>query len=346
MSRKKLSCVLINLYPGSFQPLTNGGKELVIVTVRNRRFPFNINHQFLIQYLSVEHPQVTYYNPKYLNYANLTTIRYGRANPIYYVGLNLDLHVTFDSSIYIDVYFYELLTGQYKRSFIEMHFNWCHLVEKDMFFGAAMRKAGLTKPCPHPPDIIVKCGILRAKPAPGCVRIEQPQPYRTNYQKALFDSCGPINLQNMTVNPNAIPNGFPFTRGRIIANFTHPKTKTRFCIRRRGTVGADRLQGTFVFSEPESVLRLNRADIVDAQNDVLVFFLVCSAVQLIAVYHFTYITNKPSVHHCDALATVSYPVFPHISNSTNSRKLCPILLCYMFPVFRCSYAPSNNRLNL
>ncbi|XP_026741904.1 uncharacterized protein LOC113503959, partial [Trichoplusia ni] len=146
-------------------------------------------HYSQIQYLSVEHPKVTYYNPKYLRYANLTTIRYGRSNPIYYVGLNLDLVVPFDSSIYIDVYFYELLTGQYKRSFIEMHFNWCHLVEKDMFFGAAMRTAGLTKPCPHGP--------------------------------------GPINLQNMTVNPNAIPSGFPFTRGRIIANFTHPKTKTR-----------------------------------------------------------------------------------------------------------------------
>ncbi|KAJ8712076.1 hypothetical protein PYW07_004918 [Mythimna separata] len=142
-----------------------------------------------LTYFNVEHPRVTYYNPKFLAYANLTSVRYGRANPIYYVGLNFEPIVPFDSSIYIDIYFYELLTNQYKRSFIEMHFNWCYLTEKDMFFGAAMRAGGLNKPCPHEP--------------------------------------GPYNLLNMTINPSAIPKGFPFTKGRIYANFTHPKTKTR-----------------------------------------------------------------------------------------------------------------------
>ncbi|KAJ8712078.1 hypothetical protein PYW07_004920 [Mythimna separata] len=142
-----------------------------------------------VTYISVEHPQVTYYNPKFLVYANLTSVRYGRANPIYYVGLNLHLLIPFDSSIYIDVYFYELLTNQYKRSFIEMHFNWCYLTEKDMFFGAAMRAGGLNSTCPHQP--------------------------------------GAYNLVNMTINPSVIPKGFPFTKGRIYANFTHPKTKAR-----------------------------------------------------------------------------------------------------------------------
>ncbi|KAJ8714847.1 hypothetical protein PYW08_004828 [Mythimna loreyi] len=142
-----------------------------------------------VTYISVEHPRVSYYNPKFLTYANLTSVRYGRANPIYYVGLNFENILPFDTSIYIDVYFYELLTNQYKRSFIEFHFNWCYLVEKDMFFGSAIRSAGLTRPCPHLP--------------------------------------GQYNLLNMTINPSVIPRGFPFTRGRIYANFTHPKTKSR-----------------------------------------------------------------------------------------------------------------------
>ncbi|KAH9635949.1 hypothetical protein HF086_015523 [Spodoptera exigua] len=89
----------------------------------------------------------------------------------------------------IDVYFYELLSNQYKRSFVEMHFDWCYLVEKDLFFGAAVRAGGYKGGCPHPP--------------------------------------GKVNLYNMTINPAYIPRGFPFTRGRIYANFSTTKTKER-----------------------------------------------------------------------------------------------------------------------
>ncbi|KAJ8714849.1 hypothetical protein PYW08_004830 [Mythimna loreyi] len=148
----------------------------------------SIDMEIKITYISVEHPQVTYYHPKYLTYANLTSVRYGRSNPVYYVGLNFVSLVPIDSNIYVDVYFHELLTNQYKRSFIEFHFNWCYLTEKDMFFGAALRAAGINN-CPLPP--------------------------------------GPYNLNNMTINPSVIPKGFPFTRGRIYANFTHLKTKDR-----------------------------------------------------------------------------------------------------------------------
>ncbi|XP_047032392.1 uncharacterized protein LOC124639183 [Helicoverpa zea] len=141
-----------------------------------------------ITYISVEHPRITYFNPDFIYYANLTATRYGRKNPIYYVALNLHTVTPFNSSIYVDMYFYELLTNQYKRSFIEFHFDWCYLVEKDMFFGSSMRKGGLDIPCPH---------------------------------------MGPLRMSNMTINPSVIPKGFPFTRGRIYANLSHPKTKTR-----------------------------------------------------------------------------------------------------------------------
>ncbi|XP_075980772.1 uncharacterized protein LOC142979625 [Anticarsia gemmatalis] len=140
-----------------------------------------------VTYINVEHPRVTYRNPKYLSFANLTTIRYGRSNPIYYVGLHFENLVPFDSTLQVDFYFYEFLTNEYKRSFVEFHYNWCHLTEKDMLFGSAMRQGKLLKPCPHMPD--------------------------------------QYNLVNMTINPAFIPRGFPFTRGRIEANLTFPKLK-------------------------------------------------------------------------------------------------------------------------
>ncbi|XP_075980771.1 uncharacterized protein LOC142979624 [Anticarsia gemmatalis] len=144
---------------------------------------------YCITYINVEHPRVTYINPKFLTFANLTTTRYSRSNPIYYVGLHFETLVPFDSNIIVDVYMFELLTNVYKRTFVEFHFNWCHLVEKDLFFGSAMRQGKLLKPCPHMP--------------------------------------GAYNLVNMTIHPEFIPKGFPFTRGRIYANFTQAKTKIR-----------------------------------------------------------------------------------------------------------------------
>ncbi|XP_050549917.1 uncharacterized protein LOC126910710 [Spodoptera frugiperda] len=142
-----------------------------------------------ITYISVEHPKVDYMNTKYLVYANLTAERFSRSNPVYYVGLHFHHLIPWGSNIYIDVYFYELLSNQYKRSFVEMHFDWCYLVEKDLFFGAAVRAGGWKGGCPHGP--------------------------------------GKVNLYNMTINPAYIPRGFPFTKGRIYANFSLTKTKER-----------------------------------------------------------------------------------------------------------------------
>ncbi|KAF9793551.1 hypothetical protein SFRURICE_005995, partial [Spodoptera frugiperda] len=104
-----------------------------------------------ITYISVEHPKVDYMNTKYLVYANLTAERFSRSNPVYYVGLHFHHLIPWGSNIYIDVYFYELLSNQYKRSFVEMHFDWCYLVEKDLFFGAAVRAGGWKGGCPHAP---------------------------------------------------------------------------------------------------------------------------------------------------------------------------------------------------
>ncbi|KAL0880598.1 hypothetical protein ABMA27_001828 [Loxostege sticticalis] len=87
-----------------------------------------------------------------------------------------------DGWIFVDFYFYEYLSNMYKRGFIEMHFNWCELMN-DNFFGAPMRQGKLSGPCPYPP--------------------------------------GAYNLYNMSIDIGVIPRSFPFTKGRIYANLTY-----------------------------------------------------------------------------------------------------------------------------
>ncbi|XP_073961956.1 uncharacterized protein [Choristoneura fumiferana] len=98
----------------------------------------------------------------------------------------VDLHVTalthFGTEIKVDFYFYEFLSNEYRRGFVEMHFSLCDLIHKDKFFGAAMRQGKLRQPCPYPP--------------------------------------GDYHMYNMSIPSVAIPPGFPFTKGRIYANAT------------------------------------------------------------------------------------------------------------------------------
>ncbi|KAL0831008.1 hypothetical protein ABMA28_001894 [Loxostege sticticalis] len=135
-----------------------------------------------IRYISTEHPNVTFIDHEHVIYANLTSERYGRGTPFYYVGLHLETTISFDKHVNVDFYFYEYLSNVYKRGFIEMHFNFCELMD-DNFFGAPMRQGVLSGPCPYPP--------------------------------------GKINLYNMSIDIRVIPRSFPFTKGRIYANVSY-----------------------------------------------------------------------------------------------------------------------------
>ncbi|KAL4705178.1 hypothetical protein ACJJTC_018424, partial [Scirpophaga incertulas] len=140
-----------------------------------------------IRYISTEHPSVLYYNPKYFAYANLTSQRYGRTNPFYYVGFHYENLVPMSNNLTVHFYFLEYLSNVYKRSFVEMHFKFCDLIHKDNFFGAPMRQGKLLGSCPYPP--------------------------------------GKYNLYNMSIDIRVIPPGFPFTKGRIFANLTGTHNK-------------------------------------------------------------------------------------------------------------------------
>ncbi|XP_073961303.1 uncharacterized protein [Choristoneura fumiferana] len=129
-----------------------------------------------------ERAKITYVNSSYLSFVNISAKRHNRRSTLYYVDLHYDQLVPFDDSIRVDFYFYEFLSNEYRRGFVEMHFGWCKLIHEDPFFGAAMNQGKLREPCPFPP--------------------------------------GDYHMYNMSIPSAAIPPGFPFTKGRIYANLT------------------------------------------------------------------------------------------------------------------------------
>ncbi|XP_073961957.1 uncharacterized protein [Choristoneura fumiferana] len=134
-------------------------------------------------YILTQRPAVTYFNKTYIAYIKVSSQRHGRSNPLYYVDIHYKSVVPFDNEFKVDFYFFELLSNEYRRGFVEMHFKWCDLIHKNPFFGAPMRQGKLLKPCPYPPDV--------------------------------------YDMYNMTIPSLAIPPGFPFTKGRIFANVSH-----------------------------------------------------------------------------------------------------------------------------
>ncbi|XP_063542090.1 uncharacterized protein LOC134750777 [Cydia strobilella] len=135
-------------------------------------------------YFITERAVITHRSPKYVSYINFTATRKNRRrSPMYYVDIHYNSLVPFDDNLQVDFWFYQFLSNEYRRSFVEMHFRWCSLIHDDPFFGAAMKQGKLNEPCPYPP--------------------------------------GDYHMYNMSIPTAAIPPGFPFTKGRIFANLTH-----------------------------------------------------------------------------------------------------------------------------
>ncbi|XP_059057815.1 uncharacterized protein LOC131851342 [Achroia grisella] len=134
-----------------------------------------------IQYFSTEHPKIYYLDTNHIEYANVTARRHGRKDPFYYVDIHARTHVALGNNYTAHFYFFEFLSNQYKRGFIEMHFRYCDLILNNKFFGAAMKK-NLPAICPFPK--------------------------------------GEYHLYNMTIPIEEVPRVFPFTRGRIYVNLT------------------------------------------------------------------------------------------------------------------------------
>ncbi|PZC71920.1 hypothetical protein B5X24_HaOG212261 [Helicoverpa armigera] len=129
--------------------------------------------------MNTERPKIIEFNKKYVSNLTLSSRRVSRRDERHYVELYIETLFTITNNFKLDFYFYQFLTNRYQPSFVEVHFNFCELLEKDrLFFGPALKKALGNHTCPIPP--------------------------------------GNYDLRNMSILET--PNGFPFTKGRIYCN--------------------------------------------------------------------------------------------------------------------------------
>ncbi|XP_052750406.1 uncharacterized protein LOC116413485 [Galleria mellonella] len=144
-----------------------------------------------IRYISTERPHVMYYNRKFLSYVNITSRRFSRKNPFYYVDLHFNILRSIDNNFTMNFYFAQDVGNGHFRVILDMHEKWCQFITMDNIFGVAMKQGKLLKPCPHPP--------------------------------------GDYHLYNMSIPVENIPRSLPYLKGRIYSNITHTSLKEPIC---------------------------------------------------------------------------------------------------------------------
>ncbi|XP_050550037.1 uncharacterized protein LOC118267729 isoform X2 [Spodoptera frugiperda] len=95
-----------------------------------------------------ERGSITYVDDKYFYNASLSVRRNGKRGE-YIVNVDLFGKHTIGNNVTIDIIFYEYLHNEFRRSFVEMHFKTCDMIQKDPFVGLIIRKSGLVT-CPIP----------------------------------------------------------------------------------------------------------------------------------------------------------------------------------------------------
>ncbi|KAL0818676.1 hypothetical protein ABMA28_008027 [Loxostege sticticalis] len=84
-------------------------------------------------------------NEKYIENATVYIIRYGRNSPYYFNIIGKNKH-TWDNNVTVNLVFFEYLHNEYRRSFVELHFRLCDMLNSDPYVGAMVAKAGITCP--------------------------------------------------------------------------------------------------------------------------------------------------------------------------------------------------------
>ncbi|XP_063376782.1 uncharacterized protein LOC134664122 [Cydia fagiglandana] len=79
----------------------------------------------LIHYVDFEHPNITYINPKYVEYFKITALRYSRRDPIHYVNFRSKILTAFGNDIALTFNIYEFLSNEYRPSMVVMRFRLC-----------------------------------------------------------------------------------------------------------------------------------------------------------------------------------------------------------------------------
>ncbi|XP_013140762.1 PREDICTED: uncharacterized protein LOC106105082 [Papilio polytes] len=136
-----------------------------------------------IKYISLERPVVLYYNKKFVSFFNTTARRYSRDDPKYYISGHGDCMVPLDNRILVDIVFYKSSGNTYKRTFFELHYKLCDLLNKDTFLGSSIKKGTFKGPCPFP--------------------------------------AGTYHVENVTIPIENVPVSLPLKKGRICVNTTY-----------------------------------------------------------------------------------------------------------------------------
>ncbi|GBP26820.1 hypothetical protein EVAR_81185_1 [Eumeta japonica] len=98
-----------------------------------------------------ERPNVTFVNLEYLEWLHFTVVRYGRRSP-YYINLEAATKHVWGNNVTINLVFYEFLSNEYRRSFVEFHFPLCKLIDQEEYIGGLLARGLAGKKCPYPPD--------------------------------------------------------------------------------------------------------------------------------------------------------------------------------------------------
>ncbi|XP_023943404.2 uncharacterized protein LOC112049657 [Bicyclus anynana] len=152
-------------------------------------------------YFSVERPIIQMIDRSYLPAAAFKSKLLSRRDPVHYVTVNFTIVNPLNNSYLISFYFYQLLSNVYKRSFVELHFKICDLLEKDEILGDALRQGYLNVPRAERLLPTLKC------PLPP----------------------GSYSLLNMRFRLSALVETFPFQEGRVMFNVSEPRGKLICC---------------------------------------------------------------------------------------------------------------------
>ncbi|XP_014361423.2 uncharacterized protein LOC106713211 [Papilio machaon] len=83
----------------------------------------------------------------------------------------------------LDIHFYKASGNTYKRTFFELHYRLCDLLNKDTFLGSSMKRGSFKGNCPFP--------------------------------------SGKYHVENITIPIENVPASLPLKKGRICVNITY-----------------------------------------------------------------------------------------------------------------------------
>ncbi|GBP26819.1 hypothetical protein EVAR_81184_1 [Eumeta japonica] len=160
--------------------------------------------------MMLERPNVTFANLEYVERVNLTVVRYSRRSP-YYINLDAATKHTWGNNVTINLVFYEFLSNEYRRSFVEFHFPLCKLIDQEEYIGGLLARGLAEKKCPYPP-----VGAL--------LLISDSENQLLNYIKSKYDYSNnkilallqeEYRLRNLTAPRSKMNVVWPFSRARI-----------------------------------------------------------------------------------------------------------------------------------